>query len=325
MKNYIVKKYESEDYEHWNTFISKTKNATFLFHRDFMEYHNDRFLDASLVVLDDEKWIAVLPAHQIDEVIYSHNGLTYGGLVYDEKIRISVFLAIYRSLLVYLNDEKITKLHLKTIPSIYHKKPAEEINYALFLTDAKLVRRDTLSVIDLSKPYTISRKRREGIRKKQKNKLVIKEELNFELFWNKILIPNLANKHQAKPVHTLSEIVALQKKFPENIRHFNVYFNEEIVAGTTIFVSDQVAHPQYVSGQNEKNELGSLDYLYHYLITEVFKDKHFFDFGISNEEQGKKLNEGLIFWKESFGTNVIIQDFYEVETNNFQMLDNVII
>ena len=155
--------------------------------------------------------------------------------------------------------------------------------------------------------------------------MVIKEELNFELFWNKILIPNLANKHQAKPVHTLSEIVALQKKFPENIRHFNVYFNEEIVAGTTIFVSDQVAHPQYVSGQNEKNELGSLDYLYHYLITEVFKDKHFFDFGISNEEQGKKLNEGLIFWKESFGTNVIIQDFYEVETNNFQMLDNVII
>ena len=266
-----------------------------------------------------------MPAHKIDDVIYSHNGLTYGGLVYDEKIRISVFLAIYRSLLVYLNDEKITKLHLKTIPSIYHKKPAEEINYALFLTDAKLVRRDTLSVIDLSKPYTISRKRREGIRRGPKNKLVIKEELNFELFWNKILIPNLANKHQAKPVHTLSEIVALQKKFPENIRHFNVYFNEEIVAGTTIFVSDQVAHPQYVSGQNEKNELGSLDYLYHYLITEVFKDKHFFDFGISNEEQGKKLNEGLIFWKESFGTNVIIQDFYEVETNNFQMLDNVII
>ena len=171
----------------------------------------------------------------------------------------------------------------------------------------------------------ISRKRREGIRRGPKNNLVIKEELNFELFWNKILIPNLAHKHNAKPVHTLTEIVALQKKFPQNIRHFNVYHHEEIVAGTTIFISDNVAHPQYISGQSEKNELGALDFLYHYLITEVFKEKHYFDFGISNEDRGRKLNEGLIFWKESFGTNVIIQDFYEVETKNFHQLDAVLI
>ena len=193
------------------------------------------------------------------------------------------------------------------------------------MTDAKLIRRDTLSIIDLKLPYHISRKRREGIRRGPKNNLVISEELNFELFWNKILIPNLANKHQANPVHTLPEIVTLQKKFPENIRHFNVYHKDEIVAGTTIFVSDNVAHPQYISGQSEKNELGSLDFLYHHLITEVFKEKHYFDFGISNEDQGRKLNEGLIFWKESFGTNVIIQDFYEVETQNFHKLDAVLI
>lgn len=325
MKNYTVKKYESVDYEHWNAFIGKAKNATFLFHRDFMEYHNDRFLDCSLIVLDDEKWVAVLPAHQVEDVVFSHNGLTYGGLVYDEKVRMSVFLAVFQRVLVFLNEMKISKLHIKTIPSIYHNKPAEEINYALFLTNAKLVRRDTLSVIDLTQPYHISRKRREGIRRGPKNNLVIREELNFELFWNKILIPNLSNKHQANPVHTLAEIVALQKKFPNNIRHFNVYHNDEIVAGTTIFVSDNVAHPQYISGQSEKNELGSLDFLYHHLITEVFKEKNYFDFGISNEEQGRKLNEGLIFWKESFGTNVIIQDFYEVETQNFHNLDAVLL
>ena len=325
MKNYTVKKYESVDYEHWNAFIGKAKNATFLFHRDFMEYHNDRFLDCSLIVLDDEKWVAVLPAHQVEDVVFSHNGLTYGGLVYDEKVRMSVFLAVFQRVLVFLNEMKISKLHIKTIPSIYHNKPAEEINYALFLTNAKLFRRDTLSVIDLTQPYHISRKRREGIRRGPKNNLVIREELNFELFWNKILIPNLSNKHQANPVHTLAEIVALQKKFPNNIRHFNVYHNDEIVAGTTIFVSDNVAHPQYISGQSEKNELGSLDFLYHHLITEVFKEKNYFDFGISNEEQGRKLNEGLIFWKESFGTNVIIQDFYEVETQNFHNLDAVLL
>jgi hypothetical protein len=74
-----------------------------------------------------------------------------------------------------------------------------------------------------------------------------------------------------------------------------------------------------------KNELGSLDFLYHHLITSVFKEKRFFDFGISNEEQGEKLNEGLVFWKESFGASTIVHDFYEVETSNYGLLDMVLI
>ena len=112
MKNYTIKKYESVDYDHWNAFIGKAKNATFLFHRDFMEYHSDRFLDFSLIVLDDEKWVAVLPAHKVNDVIFSHNGLTYGGLVYDEKVRMATFLAIFRSLMVFLNEKEIAKINI---------------------------------------------------------------------------------------------------------------------------------------------------------------------------------------------------------------------
>ena len=55
MKNYTVKKYQENDYEIWNAFIGQAKNATFLFHRDFMEYHKDRFEDFSLVIFEDEK------------------------------------------------------------------------------------------------------------------------------------------------------------------------------------------------------------------------------------------------------------------------------
>jgi len=117
----------------------------------------------------------------------------------------------------------------------------------------------------------------------------------------------------------------LHGRFPENIRHFNVYDGARLVAGTTVFVSDRVAHPQYVSGQEEKNALGSLDYLYYHLITEVFTDIHFFDFGISNEDNGRKLNGGLAFWKESFGAGTVVQDFYAVDTANYIHLENVLI
>jgi hypothetical protein len=325
VKNYTVKRYQENDYENWNAFIGQAKNATFLFHRDFMEYHKDRFQDYSLIVLDGEKWVAVLPANVVGNEILSHQGLTYGGLVYKEKVKLASVIEIFKSILSFLNDNKIEKLQVKLIPSIYHQKPAEELNYALFLAEAQLTRRDSLAVIDLSKPYTISKTRKECIRRGIRNKLVIKEELNFKLFWEEVLVPNLDSKYQAKPVHTIAEIEMLQQKFSNNIRHFNVYQDDKIVAGTTIFISDNVAHPQYVSGMDNKNELGSLDFLYHHLITSVFKEKRFFDFGISNEKQGIKLNEGLVFWKESFGASIIVHDFYEVKTSNYGLLDTVMI
>ena len=325
MKKYTVKRYDPKDYDNWNAFIAKAKNSTFLFHRDFMEYHSDRFQDYSLIVLDKEKWVAVLPANSVGNEIFSHQGLTYGGLVYDEKRKLSAVIKIFKTVLSFLNENKIEKLQLKLIPSIYHQKPAEELNYALFLAEAKLMRRDSLAVIDLTKPFAISKTRKECVRRGVKNKLVIKEELNFKLFWEEVLEPNLEKKHQAKPVHNIAEIEMLQQKFPNNIRHFNVYQNDKIVAGTTIFISENVAHPQYVSGMSNKNELGSLDFLYHYLITSVFKEKRFFDLGISNEEQGKKLKKGLVFWKESFGASTIVHDFYEVKTSNYVKLENVIV
>ena len=107
------------------------------------------------------------------------------------------------------------------------------------------------------------------------------------------MIPNLDNKHDVKPVHSLDEIQLLKSRFPKQIRQFNVYHNDTIVAGTTIFETKYVAHSQYISGNADKNTLGSLDFLHHYLLEEVFADKKYFNFGISNENNGQNINEGL--------------------------------
>ncbi len=325
MKNYSVKQYQESDYINWNAFIGQAKNANFLFHRDFMEYHKERFEDFSLMVFEDKKLVAVLPANKAGAIVFSHQGLTYGGLVCNEQSKLTTVINTFRSVLLFLNENKIEKLHVKTIPSIYHTKPAEEIQYALFLAEAKLVRRDSLSVIDLSQKNNFSKIRKRGIQKGILNGLIIKEEEVFESFWNEILIPNLNERHDAEPVHSFAEMNLLKNNFPKNIRQFNVYFNDKIVAGTTVFESETVAHCQYISKYEKDENLGSLDFLYHFLITEVFADKRFFDFGISNEDQGRKLNEGLSYWKESFGASTIVHDFYEVETVNHFKLENIFI
>jgi hypothetical protein len=325
LKNYSVRTYAANDYSTWNAFIAQAKNATFLFHRNFMEYHSDRFEDYSLIILDGEKWVAVLPANVVGNEVFSHQGLTYGGLVYNEKVKLASIISIFRAVLSFLNENKKQKLQLKLLPSIYHQKPAEELNYVMFLVNAELIRRDSLSIIDLSKPLSLSKDRKKGVKNGTDNNLVVKEVVEFSEFWNTILIPNLAQKHRACPVHSLKEITNLKSLFPENIRQFNVYENDVIVAGTTIFETPMVAHSQYISGKSVKNYLGGLDILHHYLLRTYSSQKKIFDFGISNENQGQNLNSGLSYWKESFGAGTIVQDFYEVETSNFSMLDTVLL
>ncbi|WP_299780174.1 GNAT family N-acetyltransferase [uncultured Formosa sp.] len=325
MNQFKVKRYQTQDFELWNAFVSKAKNGTFLFHRDFMEYHKDRFNDYSLLVFKKDKLIALLPANHKDGVLYSHQGLTYGGLLVDSKTKFQVVFDIFKELLEYLALEGVSTLNLKLLPSIYSALPNDELLYLMFLLNANLYRRDALSVINLNSPIKFSKSRIEGCKRAKKHELIIKEVDTFEAFWNIILIPNLSKKHKASPVHSLEEIRFLKSKFPKNIRQFNVYQGQHIVAGTTVFETDNVVHSQYISGNNLKNELGSLDALHAYLIETVFKDKLYFDFGTSNENEGRQINGGLQFWKEGFGARTIIQDFYTLETKTFKALEDVFI
>lgn len=323
---YEIQKYSSEKYKEWNQFVALAKNATFLFHRDFMEYHQDRFDDFSLLIFDEKKKLkAILPANRVGDVLHSHQGLTYGGLVLNQKTKLQEVIEMLHFVLKFLNENAFSSLQLKQLPTIYHESPSDEIEYLSFILNAKLIRRDSLSVINLETDFEFSSSRAEGIKRGTDFELEFKEEHDFTSFWNEILIPNLEQKYNTKPVHSLEEITYLKSKFPNSIRQFNVYKEGKIVAGATVFESDFVAHSQYISADDSKNTTGSLDFLHNRLITYTFRNKKYFDFGISNENQGQNINQGLLFWKEGFGARTIVQNFYEIETKNYPLLENVLI
>ncbi|WP_242202416.1 GNAT family N-acetyltransferase [Aestuariivivens insulae] len=322
--DYKVVKYSEVYYHQWNSFVFQAKNATFLFHRDFMEYHSDRFEDFSLMIFKKEVLIAVLPANVSGLTVYSHQGLTYGGLVLKKDIKFNDALNIFSAILEYLSRKSYKKLEIKCLPSIYSSVPNNEIDYIMFLLEGILIKRDTLSVINQKETIKMSRNRIEGYKRGVKHDLKIVEETNFDAFWNMILIPNLKAKYNALPVHSLDEIILLRSRFPNNIRQFNVYHRGEIVAGTTIFETKNVAHCQYISGNSDSNQLGSLDFLFGHLIKNVFADKAYFDFGSSNENNGKYINSGLQYWKEGFGARTITQDFYSVSIANYKNLNAVL-
>lgn len=322
---FSVKKYTSQDKSLWNDFVRLAKNSTFLFQRDFMEYHSDRFKDNSLLIFKNGKVVGLMPANISKNTLYSHQGLTYGGLVLNKKAKLKEVAEIFQNLLQYLNKEGIEKLHIKLLPKIYNSLPSDEMDYLLFIANAQIIRTDVLSVIDNENPIKITSNRLEGVKKAKKNNLRIEEGNNFQAFWDHILVPNLALRHDALPVHSVGEITQLAINFPKNLLQFNVYKENLIVGGATIFKTENVAHVQYISANGEKQQLGTLDFLFEYLINQRFKKKKYFDFGTSNENQGKNINEGLLYWKECFGARSFVQPFYEVKTSSYTKLESIFI
>ncbi|MBT8254199.1 MAG: GNAT family N-acetyltransferase [Bacteroidia bacterium] len=307
----------------WDKFISKAKNATFLFCRDFMDYHADRFIDHSLLIFKDENLICVFPANENNKEIGSHDGLTYGGPIVGKDIRLPDAMKCFQSILQYYDDLGFDKMIVKSLPKIYHKMPGDEVDYLLFKVGAQLIRTDCLSVV---KPGNVnySRSRKEGIRRGKKNGLRVEESQELDNFWRAILIPNLREKHKSDPVHSLDEISQLKSLFPESIRQFNVYNkNNQIVAGTTIFESDRVVRAQYISGNADKNSLGSLDLLHDHLLKKAFNNKDYFDFGKSNENEGQTINEGLLFWKEGFGARTIAHNYHVINPADHVKLNGI--
>tara|TARA_B100001939_G_scaffold205095_1_gene176492 strand:- start:649 stop:1620 length:972 start_codon:yes stop_codon:yes gene_type:complete len=313
--------YKSE----WDNFIDISKNSTFLFKRDFMDYHSDKFKDNSLLIYKNSKLVALFPLNITDGKVYSHQGLTYGGMIVKHDIKFIKYLELFTSVLNYLHDLSIDKLFIKQIPVIYNSNFNGELDYLSFISGGVIYRRDIISVIDMQNDFKISKDRIQGYKRGLKNNLEIREVDNFDDFWNSLLIPTLSKKYSVKPVHNLDEIKQLKDSFRENIKQFNVYHKDKIVAGTTIFQTKNVVHVQYIGSTTEKNFLGSLDFLFYKLIKEIYVDHRYFDFGNSHENEGMKINQGLNYWKEGFGARSVTQDFYEIETSNFKKLKNILI
>ncbi|RXG13338.1 hypothetical protein DSM03_10488 [Leeuwenhoekiella aestuarii] len=331
MSKLTVKTYTPDYKSKWDRFVASlngsykgSKNTSFLFKRDFMEYHKARFKDYSLFVFKGERVVAVLPANRVGDTVYSHQGLTYGGLILEAEIRLKKVLEIFEAVLSFLSQNEIKNLEIKVLPQFYQELPGDELDYLLFLTKAKLIKVETAAVIEYRNRIPFNSSRKSAANQAQKAGLQIEQTIDFEPFWKQVLEPNLHERHKAKPTHSLEEITLLAKRFKYNIKQFNVLDElENLLAGATIFETQTVAHVQYISASPQGRKLGALDLLFQYLIEEKYTDKWYFDFGTSNKQAGLKLNNGLQFWKETFGARTRVQRTFSIKTNNAHYLKDV--
>lgn len=306
-----IRPYATEDRALWNAFNKTARNGHFLFDRDFMEYHADRFTDASILLLADDELAGIMPANRRDDTIHSHQGLTFGGLV-TAKASTPRTLALLDALRDHYRAAGAQQLVYKALPLIYHEVPTTEDGYWLYRNGAVLARRDITTTVDYRLPPYRSSRRQRGIKKAAKAGLVFGPSKNWQPFWD-ILTGVLASRHEVQPVHSVPEITLLAERLPENIGLYTAEKDGEVLAGIVMFITPQVAHAQYISASEAGKECGALDGLIDYLIERYRPTHRYFDFGISTFDAGRQLNEGLITQKEEFGGGAVLHDVYELE------------
>ena len=308
-----ILKYDPSRKDEWNSFVreGRSRNATFLLDRDYMDYHSERFDDHSLMFGDKGRIVALFPANRADDCLESHGGLTYGGFLLGRNLGVSSTLEAFETLIQHCQREGFSSILYKTVPFIYWNAPADDDRYALFCNDAVLYRRDVLSVIDLETPLDFQERRKRGAKRAVEQSVTVGESDDWSGFW-KILVETLGARHGVRPTHELGEMTLLRQHFPEQIRLFLAIQDSVPVAGTVLYLTGQVAHAQYIAANTLGRELGALDLLFRWLTEPQRLTQRYFDFGVSTEANGRELNSGLAYFKEGFGARTVVQDFYRM-------------
>lgn len=316
MDSIRIVRYTPDCKREWDDFIDRSRNGTFLLLRDYMDYHSDRFRDCSWMAYVNGKLRAVIPANIDDEaVLHSHQGLTYGGwLTPTGHLDGADMLRIFEASLTEWRHGGIKELDYKPVPYIYCKTPADEARYALFRLGAQLTGCGLSTAIDLRTGVAFNQMQRRHLRKASEMPITINEETDVEPFMA-LLTDCLQERHGVMPVHTCGEMRMLRERFPENIRIFVLRLGDDATpqAGVCMYDTGFVAHAQYIATTSTARGSNLLTPLFSHLICEVFRERRYFDFGISTEDNGHYLNEGLLRQKTSYGGSGVVYERFRLK------------
>lgn len=300
----------------WDAWCASSINATLLHTRRFLSYHGQRFKDRSVMLRSDGRLVGVLPAaeHRQDAgLVVSHPGATYGGIVHDGWLTGQRMIEAVDVLRTHFQRQQAHTLRYKPIPHIYTRAPAQDDLYALFRCGARLQRCDLACCIDLAHPGNRSERRDRSLKKALRKGVEVSDDaLALTDFWQ-VLQDNLQRKHEASPVHSLDEITELMRRFPDHIQLVTARAEGEVVSGILLFNGQRVWHAQYIASNALGYDVSALDAVFDHAIHRARQaGARFFDFGTSNESEGRILNDSLYRFKAEFGASGVAYEHHDI-------------
>jgi len=310
----------------WDEFtLNKSMNGTFLQTRKFINYHRPgKFKDCSLCIRKGTELAGTILACETEEegkrTFFAHKGTTFGGITISEKLySASSVSEMMDEFHAFLRKEGYEKIYLKMVPNIYQRKNTDLIDYFLYKS-GYLCYNELNYYLHLSR-YKDDIISRFSSSKRRDYRCSLKYHLQFRRIetekeiadFYKVLQLNLTRLGLSS-VHSLSDLLDLKyNRFDHEIEFYGVYLEDEMIAGSMIFIfNGNIFHTQYLSSNEAYLKMYPMNFLIENLIqTAIDKQMDLFTFGISTEDQGRYLNLSLSRFKEGFGTEFCINRSYE--------------
>lgn len=306
----------------WREFLSLNYNM--FYDNKFLEY-NDVFLKGNvwhhLIFKDKNKTLAILNGNErIDKdgkVYVSCDGVSFGGFIWNEKIRIADMMDIIRIFKNYLVHNDFNKCIIRNSPNLYQSNANEEYEYSLLVEGFNVNKYAITNIIDLNQ-FEFEKLKNSKKRSIQKSALNIEVELienliterSLKEFYN-ILLNNRELKNVV-PTHSLRELVYLKNNLPERIKLFSAKIDNKIVGICTLFlIKKDVVLNFYLAADEEHKKDRVSDYLL-YTSIEWSKKQNFRLYDIGTSCVGNTLLQGLFDFKKKFMADGFLRKSYSI-------------
>ena len=299
-----IKKFTLDYTDKWDDFVNNySLNGTIYHTRKFLNYHNEKFIDTSILIYNNNNLVCVVPCCLSNGINFSHKGATYGGPVLTKN---KLYVHEIENIINMIFDYYDNKFECRMANDIYFEEP---INMLYYMIGKKLNIKLELSWYIKSGTNLI-----ENITNKRNKDNLIKmsQNPNYKFYsttdtydymmYYDILKKNLVTNHNSNPTHTLEEFIHIKDILGYKQELFIVknIIDNIILAGVYVIkVTDICWYTFYITRNIDIKNSGIMVIYIMNQISEIAKENNikYVDYGISTENTGMILNIGLSEFK----------------------------
>lgn len=308
--------YDASQSGDWDAFVRDSNNGTLFHQQSFLKYHADAAARGaeSLLLYKGESLLAVIPLGPSGEPAFIRSpwGASFGGPVLARNRFADAAMAV-AALLEQAREKSWRRISLTPAPMQYHTVPDASLEFALLKAGFSVHRRELAQGIDLralagESEDAYAQDCRANVRKARRSGIEVRPTDDITAFH--AILEESRRRLGTRPTHSAEELVRLRGNLGEAFILLGAYQGEALVGGLLGFAANARVFLNFYNCTKDDARGSGVDNLLNHEAIDRARQKgfHYYDFGTSSVDM--KANEGLIKFKESFGSQSRFRDTY---------------
>jgi len=305
----------AQNEKEWDALVGVAHNGHLMARSGFFRYHADRFEDASLFLRRGNRPLGVLPANRDGDVLWSHQGVSFGGLILHPRTHFAHVEAAVAALVGHLRTAGIKRLMYRPAPHTYHNFPREEDVFFLEQAGARRVDTKLHSMVICGEPSALrARTWSHTVRRGEEAGAVVRAGGDADLAPVWALVEQALERHGQQAVHSLQDIALLRARFPQGVAIALAESGRgELLAGQILFRWGRALTLLYVGDTAQGRELHAGTLVQDHLLNAPENAGFWFDLGQWCDAGSRLGSEPLLRFKEAAGGRLIQRHTWQLD------------